>query len=323
MFNKLNIADEVFQSFGSFHPNAPNMKALPPQKLLSDEELSAKIAEIEPKLKKGGLILTFSVIALFISFIFAGLFMLPFLVLSIIFGISTAINRQKLKELISNNVVRGVLTETFGDLHYAPTHYIPKNRILYTKLIPKWNKIKGSDLVEGAYKGVKFSFSDLHLQHETRSGKNRSCVTVFKGQWLILELSRSIPWGLSLRERGSDNKRAKSDLQTENIEFNNKFEIKASDGHTAFYVLTPHFMEYIMKADLKANARTYINIGGKQIHIALHNGRDLFEPTGRKLFDMSNIAALRMQMRWDVNYITGIIDEFLLCERLFESRGAE
>jgi hypothetical protein len=83
-------------------------------------------------------------------------------------------------------------------------------------------------------------------------------------------------------------------------------------------------MEYIIKADNRADAITSMSFNEKQVHVTLHNGRDLFEPCSKKLYDLSNIAMLRMQMGWDVNYITGVIDELLLNECLFgvtETRG--
>jgi hypothetical protein len=62
---------------------------------------------------------------------------------------------------------------------------------------------------------------------------------------------------------------------------------------------------------------------GRQVHIALHNGRDLFEPGGRNAFTVNNLDNLRMQMGWDVKYITGIIDELLLNECLFAANKKE
>ncbi|MDR2531848.1 MAG: DUF3137 domain-containing protein [Oscillospiraceae bacterium] len=305
-----------------------NMQQSP---LMSDAELQTLIDELTPKIKTNTALATILTIIGFISstFVRVGVgeffdmlvlvvFFSMFFSFAFYFGNKAARQKKRLKCIVSNNIVRGVLTDNFELAVYAPGSHIRQSIIEHTKLIQlNWNRISGSDLVEGTYRGVRFSFSDLLLRHETGSGKNRKIVTRFKGQWLICELKKEIPWKICLRERGSDNKRTKSTIETENIEFNQKFHIQAEDPHTAFYVLTPHFMEYIMKARRRANARTFMKFDGRQIHIALHNGRDLFEPYGKKLFVANNIVTLRMQMQWDVKYITGVIDELLYNEKLF------
>jgi hypothetical protein len=242
----------------------------------------------------------------------------------------TSHHKKRLKSLVSNNIVRGVLSDTFDLTHYAPGCHIGQSTITESALIQRnWNTLSGSDLVEGSYKGVRFRFSDIHLEMVTRSKNGKRHVTVFKGQWLIIELSKVLPWSLQLRSRTAVGKRIKSDIETENIEFNKKFQIKCGDPHTAFYILTPHFMEYIMSAknkanrqsQLRTNAQTHMNFSGQSVQIALHNGRDLFEPCSRRLFAKDNIAALRKQMQWDADYITGIIDELLLNENLFKKEN--
>ncbi|MDR2558824.1 MAG: DUF3137 domain-containing protein [Oscillospiraceae bacterium] len=304
----------------------PTGKPLP---ALSDAELEKLINELTPKIKKNAVVAKVCAIIATIFYILArfetfgpGLLIgsIGLIVLAVFTGEKVARYKKRLKCVVSNNIVRGVLNDKFELDIYAPGSHIRQSIIEFTDLFPKWNRISGSDLVEGTYKGVKFSFSDLLLRHETGSGKNRKVVTRFKGQWLIIELSKEIPRGVQLRARIGEvgvGRKIKSDIETENIEFNQKFQIKTRDPHTAFYVLTPHFMEYILNAKRRAGAQVFMSFDRNQIHIALHNGRDLFEPSNKKLFAVSNIATLRMQMQWDVNYITNIIDEFLLNENLF------
>jgi len=291
---------------------------------LSDAELEVEINKLTPKIKLyNNLGKACTILGIFAFFplvmIFPLLGFLPILT-GVIFVVKALGYEGKLKGLVSNNIVRGVLADSFTLEVYAPGSHIPQDTVEQTKLIDRnWNRISGSDLVEGVYKGVKFSFSDLHLQHVTSSGKNRKVVTRFEGQWLTLKLAKALPQSVVLKERDNTNKNAKSDAETENMEFNQKFHITAGDPHTAFYLLTPHFMEYILQADKRADARTCMSFGGREVHIALHNGRNLFEPCGKKLYDKRNIELLRNQMRWDVKYITGIIDELLLNETLFKT----
>ena len=183
-----------------------------------------------------------------------------------------------------------------------------------------WNTINGSDLIEGTYRGVNFIFSNLHLEQVTTDNKgSEKRVTKFKGQWLTLSLAKPMTFGVQLR--GRKGRTGQSTVETESAEFNSRFQIIASDAHTAFYVLTPQLIEQIIKADKKASARMLISFDGDKMHVAIDSYRELFEPADKKLFAVSNIATLRMQMKWDVNYIANIIDEFLANEALFNAEG--
>jgi hypothetical protein len=292
--------------------------------MMSDAELNVKINELAPKIRRynilGKIFLVVGlvgfmplIILLSILVIFPPLGFLP-IVASIVFYARALKYEGQLKEFVSDNIIKGVLSDTFQLSVYEPLERIEEPVIKDVKLIENWNRAGGSDLIEGYYRGVKFTFSDLHLEFVS-GGKNKGRKTRFKGQWLILELAKELPHAVQLIEDG----KAKSDIETENIEFNRKFQIKTTDPHTAFYLLTPHFMEHILSADRRANARTYMSFGGdcKQAHIALHSGRDLFEAVDAKRLSVQNVEMMRNQMQWDAKYITGIIDELLLNQCLF------
>lgn len=297
----------------------------------SDEELQALIDELTPQIRKNSVIAGITgflgsacgiigyicvELGLFgrgLGLIFIGLIGIAAASMT---GLTASQKKKKLKFAISGSVVRCVLNTRFEVDRYAPTSYIGRLEITEPELIQRsWNRISGSDLIEGRYKGVNFSFSDIHLEMETTDKNGRKTrTTKFKGQWLILSLAKPMTYGVRIRKNGGT-----STVQTENIEFNRRFQILASDGHTAFYVLTPQLMEQILKADNRANARMLIGFAGDKMHIALGSNRDLFEMCKEKakMFKVNNIETLRMQMRWDVNYIANIMDEFLVNEALF------
>ena len=66
-------------------------------------------------------------------------------------------------------------------------------------------------------------------------------------------------------------------METENLAFNEQFQILTNDAHSAFYTLTPHFMEHILSADNMANGRTMLCFDEDRVHIAIDNNRDSFE----------------------------------------------
>jgi len=219
-----------------------------------------------------------------------------------------------IKRLVAGSMVRDALSEAFELTSYEPECHIDRAQIEPTRLIEKWDDIFGSDLVRGTYKGVAFAFSDIILLETTEdSDGDTQHKTKFSGQWLVCTLQKEIPEPLRLREG-----RRKSDMETENAAFNKKFQILTRDPHTAFYVLTPHFMDYILAMDRQADARTYLCFSGRQAHVAFHNKkRNLFEVNTRKLRNENDIALLRGQIKQEAKYMTDIIDELLRNQYLF------
>ena len=233
---------------------------------------------------------------------------------------------RKLKDFMGAAIVLPVLKEIFEVRAYQPNGHLPSGLISSAGLVDGWTDIEGSDYIEGSYKGINILYSDLHLQHIEESyddgKKTVSCATVFKGQWLICDFGRELAASIRLIERIGGIKRqrtiaaGKSDIETENIEFNKKYRIITGDGHTAFYLLTPHFMERLVATDEAANASTRFCFQDGKVHIALYSGCDSFELKGVKLADMESV---RHKFRSDLKYMTDIMDELLLNVNLFGS----
>jgi len=244
--------------------------------------------------------------------------------LIIIMGIAvylTTLPQKKLDKHIYRNLIVRALSEVFQDLEYRPMKHIEPAWISSTALIGRWNKYRGSDLIKGKYRGVKIAFSDIRFTEKKRSGATFTKISKFQGQWLSLELRKEIPAPIHLRERYEYGEDVKSDVKTENAAFNQKYWISTSDPYTAFFLLTPHFIEYIVNMDEKTGTRTCMSVISNRVDIALHNTRDLFEVSGTKrlrtLLEDNGVVQLRRQICDDINYITGIIDELLLNDYLF------
>jgi hypothetical protein len=225
------------------------------------------------------------------------------------------------KKLVSENITIALLRETFTDVEYNYNEHIDKGTIRESQLIPRWKTCTGSDLVEAEYRGIEIAFSDICLTHTERSGDDdEKTVTDFEGQWLTVRMAKSLQAQVRLIERSLDfNLFAnKSDVETESIEFNKKYRILTDDPHTAFYVLTPHFMEYINAMDARASARTYMWFVGNMVHVAIDSRRNLFEDISTtSLLKPAGFDSLRNQFRGEIRYVTSIVDELLLNEYLF------
>lgn len=288
---------------------------------LDDYEVAARLNELAGK-QRFVVISTFATIFLCLAacFLYVRLFALYFFVATCIVAVLGLIYlryNEEAKGLISDCITAGALKEVFDWVEYNHKGYVNPDDIRASELIPRWRDCKGSDLVAGEYRGLRLRFSDIELTHTEGGGKNKKTVTDFKGQWLVLELTKRLDAHLRVIERGQPSRLStKSDIETENMEFNKKFQIKTDDPHTAFLILTPHFMEYINQMDFKArHAKTSLWFSNNCVHIALHNYLDLFEPGG--IFKPENFFALRDRINDQISYITGIVDELMLNDYLF------
>jgi hypothetical protein len=213
-------------------------------------------------------------------------------------------------EMFKVNVVHDTLAGIIDGCVYKSKQSISKDQINNTKLVSGWNKFNGEDYIKGTYKGRMIEFSDIHLKRVTGGRKgNKKIKTIFKGHWLICGLAKELPAVVRLSEGSGEN-----NAETENIAFNNKYSIFTDDPHHMFYVLTPHFMEYIIAADEAANVRTYFCFEGEKVHIAVDSRRNTFEVRSA---DKNNPEMARERIKKEMTYITDILDELLQNNYLF------
>lgn len=334
-----------------FNPADPKVKdwhcsncqadlTLPPEEAakarISDAELSSQLTALHKKANTLKILALVCVIGVFVLWIVHPLLGASAFIPAAVFAVLSAKAGSKTKNLLANNITRDILSQVFEKCIYSAEHCLPDELLREAALIPKWDMATGSDLISAKYKGHTINFSDIELSEEIEredsdGNTSTSYETKFKGQWMILELEREVPAKLRLRENlersGKLSKKLfgerykdKSDVQTENAEFNKRFQILTEDPHSAFYILTPHFMEFILSADDAANTRTYLCFFENRVHIACYTGKDSFE---LRKNDGANLDQLRARMKMELRYITSIADELLKNEYLFGHTGEE
>lgn len=236
------------------------------------------------------------------------------LILSCVIYLYANKQQKKLKDMVGRDVILPILRESFEVKEYSPNKHLSSNLVNSAGLIDDWTEIDGSDYIEGSYNGINILYSDLLLRRKEvvhdEDGKRTTYVTVFKGQWLVCDFSKELAASVRLIEGGG-----KGNIETENIEFNKKYRIYTGDGHTAFYLLTPRFMERLIAADNAVNAATHFCFQDGKVHIAMNSGRDSFELKRVKLNNLDNV---QQQFRRDLKYMTGIIDELLHNDKIFK-----
>ncbi len=195
---------------------------------------------------------------------------------------------------------------------YEPDSHFPRDLVKSTKLFSGWSSIHGSDLVTGRYRGVPLRFCDLKLTHEESDGDNSTrTVTDFSGTFLEIRCDRSISGAVRIKEKRKGLFEGKV-VETENEAFNKQFTVTADNPQEAFYVLTPQFMETIVKADAYANAKTQMLFKDNLIYVGLYNSKDLFEGKGKKTME-----DYRLSCEQDLAYVTNFLDMLFVNSALF------
>lgn len=228
------------------------------------------------------------------------------------------------KRAYKEQLVKGILSEKIDDLRFYPHSGIDKETVKSTDMMSLGNIYQVNDLVEGSYNGVRFSQSDILIQQRTSNGKNTTTTTYLKGRWLIFDFNKKFYCDLQVRDRhfayakksgGWFSDRDKTEkLETESVEFNRTFKVYAENDSEAFYILTPHFMEALMKAKVQADGEVLFCFVDSKLHVAVNNKADSFEPPVWSPIDRETV---RRSVTKDMSLITDLVDTLKLDERLF------
>ena len=228
-----------------------------------------------------------------------------------------------IKEQLSRSVVPQVLSEIFDDVEYDAYRHISPEVIHASGAFPfAYDKVSGGDYIKASYRGVGLELCDLVLEEEVRttstdsSGNSTSdtkTITVFVGQWLILDFHKELSADLGVFE---GLRKQYDQIETENAEFNKRYGISCDSVHDAFYILTPNMMEHIMAMDRRAGGKVYLRfLREGKIHVAVHSRRDHFEVGN---LNDADLATLQLKFRSEVRYVTELIDALLTVDTLYK-----
>lgn len=183
-----------------------------------------------------------------------------------------------------NKLLREIITNISPNLDYFPNKFIDKKEFYYPNIYKIADFYSGNDLIDGKFKGVNIKLSDLFLQEEiiTYDEKGNQKVryeTIFKGIFFIADFNKfftSKTYVLS--NKIAFLKKSGNRAYMDDVEFEKCFKTFTNDQINARYVLTPSFMERILK--IRDFFKKEINIAflDNKIYIYLEFNYDSFEP---------------------------------------------
>ncbi|MGN0625143.1 MAG: DUF3137 domain-containing protein [Oscillospiraceae bacterium] len=242
-----------------------------------------------------------------------------FMIAAVVFFIMSSSYGSKIKKLLSDNIIGGVLKEALGDtLEYNPGGRVEPGYMVFPF---SHNVATGSDHIKAVYKGLNIELSDIELLDESEytdenGNTQKSSATCFKGQWLICDFGKELAGEVYISEwTKKDRRKMKSTVTMDNEQFSKRFCVTADDPQEAYYILTPHMMEYVTAMADKSGGTIYISFrrDGK-MQVAVQTGRDFFE-LGK---DNVNVEALQQKFLGELHWFTDIVDTLRVEDSLYK-----
>ena len=133
---------------------------------MTNKQLEAELKSLRSKAAIARVLTYGSGAAMILMFIVG---MIPiaviFLVVALVSGYQLSENSSRLKKLLSDNIINGVLRETLGDtVEYNPWGKISPGSMVFPF---SYNTVDGSDHIKAVYKGLNIELGDIELIDET------------------------------------------------------------------------------------------------------------------------------------------------------------
>ena len=300
-----------------------------------EEKQNMTNEQLEKELSRQRLAVTFfnfmtygsGIAAILLFFTDASIFIsIGCLVLACVFGYRLAVHSEALKQTLGSNVISNVLNEVFETVEYNPFGSISSVSSAGMVFPFSYNKLRGSDYIKATYRGLNIELSDVELikveeltndEGDTDSSEE----TVFKGQWLICDFGKELSGEVHIsgKAKKSHGGSISGNVRMENEQFNSQFFVNAQDPQEAYYILTPHMMEYILSMSEKSGGTVYMSfLRDGKLHVAVQTGRDFFELGS----DNVNIESLRNKFLGELHWFTDIIDELKLADTLYKKESS-
>jgi hypothetical protein len=189
-----------------------------------------------------------------------------------------------------------------------------------TEFLKRPDRIKSEDYLAGELDGVKFVSSDVILQdrrvtHTSKGGTHTRYVTYFHGRIFRFDFNKAFKGSVQVLESYSPKSRRHfENVSLESVDFNKIFKTYATNAHTAFYILTPHFMESLMSLEKKHPGNLGFSFLDTQLHVAIHNRQSAFSIRPFSKMD----TTLLSRFDEDLNIIYDIVDDLKLNKDIFK-----
>jgi len=214
------------------------------------------------------------------------------------------------------------------DLQYDPRGYIDKATFISSKIFTtRPDHYRGDDLVWGKVGQTEVRFSEIRVEEERGTGKNRHRHTIFHGLFFVGQFNKEFKgWTVVLPDTAERLfGRLGQKLQELNIfrgklikledpEFERQFVVYGNDQVEARYILSTSLMERITAFRQKVGRALYLSFVGSKVYVAIPYMQSLFEPkTFGTLLEFENVK----EYFEDLALAVGIVEDLNLNLRIW------
>lgn len=278
-------------------------------------------SEYKDHQKKGWLFITLSIVSIVLFILLshnsaATILALAFIILLVI-GLVQLSNANKVSskfsKYIKTELVDNLLSKYFDEYEFHEKKHISIETINKAGLVARPDRYRGEDYIQGKYKNVGFSVSDIRLEERqvvrTKNGTVVTYVPYFVGRWYIYKFPKKFDHVLKIVEnRYGTNTRGLSKYDTEMLEFNKKFSIYSSNESFFYQIIDPYMIERLLLLEQAHKGNIAYAIIDDELHIGINDNSDSLQLSFKREINESSI----IHFEEDIKLIKDIIDELYL-----------
>jgi len=282
------------------------------------QKFQALKKKAEQKIIIGGVVVVLGLIA-YVGLIDYGPFGLLLIIPGIIYAIIGFAQFKTIRKNFKTEVLREVVESFVDDGIFDPSRGLSQGIVYSTEFLKRADVFESEDFLSGKMDGVSFISSDVKLQERhvehTQNGTRTTYVTYFLGRVFRFEFNKNFEGYLQVLEKGRPVKnRGYKKIKLESVDFNKKFKTYCTSEHTAFYVLTPHFMEALREFEKNNKGKISFSFIDNYLYIGINNFRDTFE---LKMFQVLNDETFN-EFKQELYVIQEVVKELRLNNDIFK-----
>lgn len=217
-------------------------------------------------------------------------------------GISSSM-KTKLSHEFKSKFVVNLVKEMYPEAIYNPKGGIPLSELLEPGLLTKPDRYTTEDYIKASYDGILFEMCDFNFQERrtTTDGRGHTTttyVTYAKGRYMIFDYQREFNQILKVVENTKlgVNTRKLEKVETESVEFNDKFKTYTSDPLTAFYILTPQIQLKLLELESKFKGSIYFAYMNGKMYVVIADGVSILDVNASKPITNVTFETLQSQL---------------------------
>lgn len=229
-------------------------------------------------------------------------------------------SEKEYKRIFKTEFVPRVLKECFDNVYYDENSGFTKPHVEVMNIIETGNRYRTEDFISADYNGVHFQRADVYSAHHTQSGKNSHTTVYFNGRIYQVMFNKKLTCAVQIVSKNFNYSAMpiylnpkQNKVVMENDTFNSKFNVYAGTQQDAFYVLTPHMMESILRISKHFNSMCILVVGNRLILAGNSSLNGLEAQIEHKVEFETEKARIKEELR----EITDIIDDLKLDNRSF------